>query len=180
MELISVRANQKDVYYQGYILEHLETLVQNVLGSAPVEPSLIAGSRWLHAHQPLLKAVSDALYLGLTTSIGLRTLGEEYTDIYQIESRTAKKPSIYRRIGYVLTETAGWYVLIHILWPRLRRRLQHRLEKETEQRPHGLKEKCLRAALAIVENTTSLHLALFYFLGTYYSLPKRLFRIRYV
>ena len=28
-----VRANQKDVYYQTYILEHLETFVQNVLGT---------------------------------------------------------------------------------------------------------------------------------------------------
>ena len=138
------------------------------------------GSRWLHSHQPLLKAVSDALYLGLTTAVGLRTLGEEYTEIYQIHSSTMKKPSIYRRVAYVLTETAGWYVVMHILWPRLRRRLQQQLEKETDKRPHGLKEKLLQAALAIVENTTSLHLALFYFLGTYYSLPKRLFRIRYV
>ena len=127
-----------------------------------------------------MKAVSDGLYLGLTTAIGLRTLGEEYTDIYQIESATSKKPSIYRRVGYVFAETAGWYILTHILWPRLRRRLQKQLEKETENRTTGIREKCLRASLAVVENTTSLHLALFYFLGTYYSLPKRLFRIRYV
>lgn len=33
VELIVVRANQKDVYYQTYILQHLETLVQSILGT---------------------------------------------------------------------------------------------------------------------------------------------------
>ena len=127
-----------------------------------------------------MKSLSDALYLSLTTAIGLRTLGEEYTDIYQIESSTSKKPSTARRWGYVITESAGWYILIHLLWPRMRRRLQIQLEVATDQGRNGFREKFLRAALAVAENTSSVHLALFYFLGTYYSLPKRIFRIRYV
>lgn len=140
----------------------------------------MTGSRWLHSHQPLLKAFSDAVYLTLTTALGNRTLGEEYTDIYQIASTTRQKPSALRRWGYVLTESAGWYVLIHILWPRTRRRLQRNLDTATDQNKTGFREKCLGAILAVAENTTSVHLALFYFLGTYYSLPKRLFQIRYV
>lgn len=36
-----VRANQKDVYYQSYILEHLEALVQNILGTCSYESTLI-------------------------------------------------------------------------------------------------------------------------------------------
>ena len=169
------------MYYQTYILEHLETFVQNVLGTGRLlGRSLRTGSRWLHAHKPLLKSLSDALYLGLTTAIGLRTLGEEYTDIYQIESSTSKKPSAARRWAYVLTESAGLYVLIHFVWPRLRRRLQTELEVAAEQGPDGFREKFVRAILAVAENTSSVHLALFYFIGTYYSLPKRIFRIRYV
>lgn len=118
--------------------------------------------------------------MGLTTAIGLRTLGEEYTDIYQIESSTAGKPSAVRRSAYVITESAGWYVLIHFLWPRLRRRLQIQMENATQKGEKDFRVKFLRAVLAVAENTSSVHLALFYFLGTYYSLPKRLFRIRYV
>ena len=134
----------------------------------------------MHAHQNLLKSFADGLYLSLTTAIGLRTLGEEYTDIYQIASPTSKKPSAVRRLGYVITETAGWYFLIHLLWPRARRRLQRQLELAEEQCRDGYREKFIRALLALIANTSSMHLALFYFLGTYYSLPKRLFRIRYV
>ena len=140
----------------------------------------MVGSRWLHSHQSLLKSLSDALYLTLTTAIGRRTLGEEYTDIYHISSTSKRKPSTLRRWGYVLTETAGWYVLIHFLWPRARRRLERQLETTTENGKNGFRETFLRATLAVIENTSSVHLALFYFLGTYYSLPKRLFRIRYV
>ncbi len=124
--------------------------------------------------------MADGLYLGLTTAIGLRTLGEEYTDIYQITSTTSQKPSRLRRWGYVITETAGWYVLIHLLWPRARRRLQLTLDIANEEGRNEYREKFLRATLAVIENTSSVHLALFYFLGTYYSLPKRIFQIRYV
>jgi peroxin-10 len=138
------------------------------------------GSRWLHSHQPILKAFSDATYLTLTTALGHRTLGEEYTDIYQISSTNGQKPSTLRRWGYVLTESAGWYILIHILWPRTRRHLQQKLDTASDQGRNTFREKFLRTSLAIIENTTSIHLALFYFLGTYYSLPKRLFQIRYV
>jgi Pex2 / Pex12 amino terminal region len=140
--------------------------------------ALTSGSRWLHSHQPLLKALSDGVYLALTTAIGLRTLGEEYTDIYQLAD--SHKPSTLRRVGYVLAESIGAYTLTYILWPRVRRRLQEKLETAIEHGRQGLRNKLLQAALAVVENTSSMHLALFYFLGTYYSLPKRLFRIKYV
>lgn len=80
----------------------------------------------------------------------------------------------------MITETAGWYVVIQLLWPRLRRQLQLKLESANSHGQNGVRERVLRAALASVENISSLHLALFYFLGTYYSLPKRIFQIRYV
>jgi peroxin-10 len=141
---------------------------------------MCTGSRWLHSHRNLLKAISDALYLTLTTAIGRRTLGEEYTDIYQIASPTSREPSTIRRWAYVIAETAGWYTLIHTIWPRARRRLERKLELADDENRNGFQEKCIRAVLAVVGNTSSVHLALFYFLGTYYSLPKRLFKIRYV
>lgn len=134
----------------------------------------------MHSHQPLLKYFSDALYLTLTSAIGQPTLGEEYTDIYQISSTSQRKPSTLRRWGYVITETAGWYVLIHLLWPRARRRLERQLDQATETGINGYREKFIRATLEVIENTSSVHLALFYFIGTYYSLPRRLFGIRYV
>jgi peroxin-10 len=146
-----------------------------------VNPSLSAyeltlGSRWLHSHRPLLKAVSDALYLGLTTAIGFRTLGEEYTEIYQTSSN--RKPLALRRYGYVLAESLGFYVVIQFLWPRVRRRLQRQVDEVEGQNQR--REKLLKGIIAVFENISSVHLALFYFLGTYYSLPKRIFRIRYV
>jgi peroxin-10 len=140
----------------------------------------MTGSRWLHAHKPLLKTLSEALYLGLTTAIGLRTLGEEYTDIYQVASSTSQRPLALRRWGFVFAETAGWYAVFNLLWPRLRRQLQLKLESPNGQSRNEFHERVLRAALASVENISAVHLALFYFLGTYYSLPKRIFRIRYV
>ena len=66
------------------------------------------------------------------------------------------------------------------MWPRTRRRLQLKLDTANEEGRNDFREKFLRATLAVVENTSPVHLALFYFLGTYYSLPKRIFRIRYV
>jgi peroxin-10 len=180
--LTVVRANQKDVYYQGYILEHLETMVQSILGISILAHDIAdpPGSRWLHSHQAFLKSISDALYLSLTTAIGHRTLGEEYTDIYQISSSSKRKPSTLQRWGYVITETAGWYILIHLWWPQARRRLELKQDEARETGKNGYREKLIRATLAIIENTSSVHLALFYFLGTYYTLPKRLFGIRYV
>ena len=140
----------------------------------------IVGSRWLHSHQLLLKVIADGLYLTLTTAIGLRTLGEEYTDIYQTVAPTSRKPSALRRWGYAITESYGWYIMIHLLWPRARRQLQRKLDAASDEGRNGYREKFLRGTLAVIENTSSVHLALFYFLGTYYTIPKRIFRIRYV
>jgi len=83
-----------------------------------------------------------------------------------------------RRYGYVLAESLGFYFVIQFLWPRVRRRLQRQVDEAEGQNQR--REKLLKGIIAVFENISSVHLALFYFLGTYYSLPKRIFRIRYV
>src|SRR4051812_3364823 len=87
-----IRSHQKDAYFEGILLNHLSSLLRRLYGA-----------RFLHTYTTEARTFSELLYLGLTTFIGNRTLGEEYRDIIQIEDDTLSFPSISRRSGYILT-----------------------------------------------------------------------------
>src|SRR4051794_13415768 len=107
-----IRSHQKDAYFQGQLLSHLSDILRRLYGA-----------RFAHNYTAEARTFCDLLYLGLTTFIGNRTLGEEYCDIVQIEGDTLQLPAISRRAAYILTSILTPYALTRIL-PTFRPRLR--------------------------------------------------------
>lgn len=172
-----IRSNQKDTYFQGILLEQLSTILRNLYGA-----------RFVHTHTSEARTFTELLYLGLTTLIGNRTLGEEYCDIIQIENDTLRLPSIYRRAGYILSSILLPYGLTRLL-PAFRQRLRRKLEsnqRRNAKQPSSLSSRAQAYILSHIDTLTSpspvyaVSLATFYFSGAYYHLGKRLFSLRYI
>lgn len=175
-----IRSNQKDTYFQGVLLEQLSTILRRLYGS-----------RFSHKYNTEARTFTELLYLGLTTLVGNRSLGEEYCDIYQIESQSQQLPSIGRRTGYILSAVLLPYTLSNLL-PSLRSRIRLKIESNLSQAPkssrasiyHRLQYYLLENLSAITSVSTSpvyaIFLAVFYFTGSYYHLSKRLFGLRYI
>ncbi|KAI9662186.1 MAG: peroxisome biogenesis factor 10 [Trizodia sp. TS-e1964] len=180
-----IRSNQKDSYFQSVLFDHLSDILRRFYGA-----------RFLHKYASESKTLSELLYLGLTTLIGNRTLGEEYCDIIQVEDDSLRLPSIWRRAGYILTTILFPYSLARVL-PALRRRLKQLLERnlrvssaeKVSTRPNGrnaLSHQLQSYILSNLDTITSpapfyaISLALFYFSGSYYHLGKRLWGLRYI
>lgn len=191
-----IRAHQKDAYFQGLLTNQLVDLHRRLLGA-----------RSAHAWANESRTAADLLYLCLTTLIGNRTLGEEYCDLIQVEEPSTstttppasaapaagpRLPSIGRRSGLIALSVLVPYALSRVL-PAVRSRLRSRLEARLAhlQRKHraahnSAEYRAGRYVLAHLTALTSgahLHaavLATFYFTGAYYSLSKRLTRLRYV
>ncbi|AEO70080.1 e082dfa7-fa57-4fd6-b1e8-e38cdba62e25 [Thermothielavioides terrestris] len=128
-----IRAHQKDAYFQGVLNNRLSDLHRR-----------LRGARSAHAWANETRTFADALYLGLTTLLGNRTLGEEYCDLVQVEapqiaatttSTSSPKdgtpgpvlPSLTRRAGMIIASTLLPY-LAGLLLPRLRAALRARLQ----------------------------------------------------
>lgn len=178
-----IRSNQKDVYFQGVLLEQLSTILRKLYGA-----------RFLHKYTSEARTFTELLYLGLTTFIGNRTLGEEYCDIIQIESPTLALPSIHRRAGYILSTVLLPYILTKLL-PAFRTRIRLKLESNLRRLSHpkdGLPlskspshhlQTYLLSHLPTLTSPSpfyALSLATFYFTGSYYHLGKRLSGLRYI
>ncbi|CZR51293.1 related to C3HC4 zinc-binding integral peroxisomal membrane protein [Phialocephala subalpina] len=174
-----IRAHQKDTYFEGVLLNHLSNLLRRLYGA-----------RFLHTYTSEARTFSELLYLGLTTFIGNRTLGEEYCDIIQIEDDTLKLPTIERRAGYILTSILLPYSLTKIL-PGFRSRIRNKLEanlrrmgrnKQGNTRSYKIQNYLLEH-LSTITSPSPLHaltLTIFYFSGAYYQLSKRLWGLRYI
>lgn len=182
-----IRAHQKDAYFQSYLLVQLSSIIRSLYGA-----------RTAHKWDNEARTFTELLYLGLTTLVGNRTLGEEYTDIVQVEDDTNKLPSIARRGGYILSSVLLPYTLSRFL-PALRRRLRAKLEATLRksharrassptrsQQPPSKTAHLQEYILTHLDTLTSpsllyaLSLATFYFTGAYYQLSKRLVGLRYV
>ncbi|RKF76388.1 Peroxisome biogenesis factor 10 [Golovinomyces cichoracearum] len=174
-----IRAHQKDAYFQDIIFDHLSSLLRR-----------LKGARILHTHIPQVKAISESLYLGLTTVIGNQTLGEEYCNIVQVEDSTLRQPAFKRRVGFTLTTSLAPYILTKIL-PRSRSILRSKLESKLQHLNRvGRKETrshkiilYLLEHLSVITSPSLVHiitLTIFYFSGAYYELPKRLWGLRYI
>lgn len=182
-----IRSHQKDAYFQSHLLQHLSNILRSLYGA-----------RTSHAWANEARTFAELLYLGLTTFVGNRTLGEEYTDIVQVQDDDSRLPSVARRGSYILSTVLTPYLLSRIL-PTLRRRLRAKLElnlrKSHSRRassPTRSKQPAPKSAqlqhylLKHLDSLTSpslvyaLSLATFYFTGAYYELAKRLTGLRYV
>ena len=182
-----IRSHQKDAYFQSHLLQQLSNILRSLYGA-----------RVSHAWANEARTVTELLYLGLTTFVGNRTLGEEYTDIVQVQDDTHQLPSIARRSTYILSSVLTPYLLSRLL-PTLRRRLRAKLEtnvRKSQQRrasssarsnqPTPKTAQLQQYLLKHLDALTSpsllyaLSLATFYFTGAYYELSKRLIGLRYV
>lgn len=174
-----IRAHQKDSYFEGILLNHLSNFLRRLYGA-----------RFLHTYTTEARTFSELLYLGLTTFIGNRTLGEEYCDIIQIEDDTLKLPAIGRRAGYILTSILLPYSLTKVL-PGFRARIRGKLEANLRRMTRSKDQKStsyklqsyLLAHLSTITSPSPMHaltLTIFYFSGAYYQLSKRIWGLRYI
>ncbi|MCJ1376723.1 peroxisome biogenesis factor 10 [Loxospora ochrophaea] len=180
-----IRSNQKDTYFEGVLLEHLSAILRRFYGA-----------RFIHKYTTEARTITELLYLGCTTLIGNRTLGEEYCDIIQVEDLSLRFPTIFRRAGYILSTVLLPYALTKIL-PRFRSRVRLKLESNLRRISLDLKgsnrapsstfshrlQSYLLANLSTITSPSPFYaigLAIFYFSGSYYHLSKRLFGLRYI
>ncbi|KAI5358503.1 Putative Zinc finger, RING-type [Septoria linicola] len=182
-----IRSNQKDAYFQSVLLTQLSAVIRSLYGT-----------RSEHKWSNEASVFTELLYLGLTTFIGNRTLGEEYCDIVQVEDDTNRLPSVARRGGYILSSVLLPYILTRFL-PAFRKRLRAKLEKTLKKAHHRrvsdsaqiknppkkvnqFQEYILKHLDSITSPAPiyAVSLAIFYFTGAYYQLSKRLFGLRYV
>lgn len=173
-----IRSHQKDAYFQAVLFENISTILRN-----------LKGARFVHTFTTEARTFADLLYLGLTTFVGNRTLGEEYCDIVQVEGLTGRLPSARQRGGYILATILLPYFVNRSL-PGFRRRIRTSLERNLAQPSKSGKETTLRTLQSYFLNNLdtitspaplyALSLSTFYFSGAYYHLSKRLFNLRYI
>uniref|UniRef100_A0A8C4QK07 RING-type E3 ubiquitin transferase n=1 Tax=Eptatretus burgeri TaxID=7764 RepID=A0A8C4QK07_EPTBU len=80
----------------------------------PFAPCFTGTRKWLHWRREL-ELLSDLSYFGLTTLVGNQTLGEEYAGAVQVEAGTARVPSAWRRLLFVILHVIVPYMLDRVL-----------------------------------------------------------------
>ncbi|XP_065186639.1 peroxisome assembly protein 10-A-like [Sycon ciliatum] len=166
-----VRSNQKDLTYLSQLRSMVTDIGQNVLGMRQV-------IRW----QKELTLLADLGYYSLTTLSGFQTLGEEYSDILQIDKSTTRfvVPNLLQRIAMILFHTFTPYLLDKCL-----ARAQSYLSRDSTAAtmPHSRRELLLRLiayARPAVEWLHRSHQVLFFLNGAFYHLSKRLAGVNYI
>ncbi|KAI9695139.1 MAG: peroxisome biogenesis factor 10 [Bogoriella megaspora] len=173
-----IRSHQKDAYFTSTLSTHLSTILRNIYGA-----------RFSHTYNSEARVFAELLYLGLTTLVGNRTLGEEYCDIVQVEDdERLRLPSVGRRAGYILGSILVPYGLGRIL-PGFRRKAREKLEKGLRRRGKTGSAWTRKMQTYVLENLDTItspspvyaiSLAVFYFSGAYYHLGKRIWGLRYI
>ncbi|KAG8198879.1 hypothetical protein JTE90_015093 [Oedothorax gibbosus] len=165
-----LRSSQKDEEYLHYLRSLVADITQRCLG-IPI---------WIKWRE-FSNTFSDALFYSLTTLSGLQTLGEEYSNIIQVNRTLKSVPPRWVRMTDVSFRTFGCYFLL---------KLQTWLEKEIAELSSATSEEddpllvnikeYLPAVFKALGVMQRLHLIVFYLYGNYYSISKRLTGIKYV
>ncbi|KAH6917129.1 peroxisome assembly protein per8 [Coprinopsis sp. MPI-PUGE-AT-0042] len=151
-----IRANQRDLYHVSSLKEHAESVLRSWLGT-----------RWLQRWDKELDMVIKLVYYGLTTGRATQTLGEEYTDIWQYDSRRGRFPaSLPWRANLIALSVLPPYLLAKIS-------SNARLASERPAMVSWLKKLSKVFSIA-----SEVNLALFYLRGSYYDPVKRLLQMR--
>ncbi|ODQ81860.1 hypothetical protein BABINDRAFT_160092 [Babjeviella inositovora NRRL Y-12698] len=167
-----VRAHQKDSYFELALRSQLQDVLQ-----------IFTGQRFIHTHPEEITIFAKALYLGVTTLLGARTLGEEYVDLVYVNRQGRKFPRMASKLGFIAS-----YALLPYVVSRLVKLFKPQQQPETKEANHSLIHLLvfrLRSAVSqlsyakILDLIMNLHIGLFYFSGKYYQLLKRLFGLRY-
>ncbi|KAK9366166.1 Pex12 amino terminal region-domain-containing protein [Lipomyces kononenkoae] len=173
-----IRASQKDDYVESVLNDKLSAAVRHIYGT-----------RMLHRFSTEVSLLAGVMYLSLTTLAGSRTLGEEYCDIFLVNKHGDSLVGFKKRFGYILSSTLLPYIMQKSL-PGLRRRLRQQIDKldrvdDAEGQPNlqtRLRRVLLRNLVSVTSADTikAVHLAVFYFYGSYYHLTKRVWGMRYI
>lgn len=162
-----IRTTQKDVQYTTEIN-------QNVLDIAQF---LSRNNRNLIKFSEISKVLSNIFYHGFATLNRLQTLGEEYTGIIQIDSRTNVLPTKFIQLIAIILEFAGESFLIKIL-----KVYERKVEVNNELLPEARETilKLIRAVRSSLPYMKALHRGLFYLNSGQLQVSKRLTGINYV
>ncbi|GAM20614.1 hypothetical protein SAMD00019534_037890 [Acytostelium subglobosum LB1] len=146
-----VRASQKDDFYKRLFEEQVFEILTR-----------LAGPRVMINRQNESKFASNLSYFILTTMLGAQTLGEEYCNLRQIKDSSFTIPGIKDRCRLLFFQLLAPYLVRRYI-PKVFMRFPNLF---------SLKE--------LMPKLERLHLALFYFNGSYYEFSKRLSNIRYI
>ena len=168
-----VRSNQKDRYYSS----HLGTLTADI-----IDP-YIPRKYWLR-WQREIQLVGELMYYGLTTIRGNQTLGEEYTNTVQVVTSPVTKaysvPGITRRVLSICLQVFGRYMIERSLYLLQDMVAKRRLPFTLDHTHYRLLEGLVTGAADIVASVNQLHLGLFYLVGLYHNIGKRVAGIQYL
>ncbi|KAK9477774.1 Pex12 amino terminal region-domain-containing protein [Lipomyces japonicus] len=174
-----IRSSQKDEQIEKRVREQLSAVIRRAFGS-----------QVLHKYSAEVGSAATLLYLSLTTLTGSRTLGEEYCNIFQTSNDKKSLISCKRRAGYVASAAFLPYIITKAL-PKLRKKLKDWLELYLELSSSSSSSSSLMLKLNTLvlrnlnvltsgEALATIHLAVFYFYGSYYHFIKRIWGIRYI
>ncbi|KZO97914.1 hypothetical protein CALVIDRAFT_65398 [Calocera viscosa TUFC12733] len=149
-----IRAHQRDHFFLAAFKEQADSVLRSFLGTRTL-------SRWEGEANLLIRA----FYLSLTFGRGLQTLGEEYTDVYQVSARSGRFPSHRLRAIHVALSTLPGYIL-------------SRLSRLPNLQRYQTASNLLVLIQTLLGGAMDVNLALFYFQGRYYSLLNRLLSLR--
>ncbi|CDS04176.1 hypothetical protein LRAMOSA07131 [Lichtheimia ramosa] len=148
------------------------------------------GSRMQHQWQKEINTFSDFCYYGLTTLLGTQTLGEEYCDLAQVDRYAQGFPGILRRASLVFAHTLLPYIYVRGVAELKRRRARHARNNNNNNESQAVSRKdqfiqWLQPRLPTMQEifqkaVQPMHLAIFYFIGAYYSFSKRVTGTRYI
>lgn len=172
-----VRAHQKDSYFENLLNDKFQEVL-----------TIFKGQRFVYTHPEEIRVLATTTYLSLTTLLGSKTLGEEYTDLIYVNKRNDKIPKFLKRLGFVLS-----YSILPYFFKKLLKSLSVNGDNETENTSKigensndklTLLTNKLRKILSGLTyfnllDLMNLHLAIFYFTGKYYQASKRIFGLRY-
>ncbi|KAI9335466.1 Pex12 amino terminal region-domain-containing protein [Obelidium mucronatum] len=164
-----LRSAQKDVQIVQLLSARLQPVVRTMLGLAGVAPHVLSSSN----SQKRIASLAQALYLAATVGSGLQTLGEEYSAIIQLDSRSRNLPS--RRVRIIVVELA---VCLYPFFGDYIISLCKRMNRPSSIAKWFLKhESLLRSTVSLV---STLHLAAFYINARFYNFSKRILGWEYV
>ncbi|OWB61777.1 hypothetical protein B5S29_g2680 [[Candida] boidinii] len=182
-----VRAHQKDSYFENLLNDKLQEIL-----------TIFKGQRFVYTHPEEIRVLATTTYLSLTTLLGSKTLGEEYTDLIYVNKRNNKIPKVLKRLGFVLSYSILPYFLkklLKILSVNEDNDTRNTSKNENENENENINNKDTNNKITNMTNKLrkflsrityfnlldlmNLHLAIFYFTGKYYQASKRIFGLRY-
>ncbi|XP_065207959.1 peroxisome assembly protein 10-B-like [Planococcus citri] len=161
-----LRAVQKDRILLDLVEKQVAELVLKIGGTAV----------WLRYRQ-IVQVCSRFLYYSFTTLSGFQTLGEEYTNIVEVDVTLKRIPTFLQRLLVAIAESAGFTFLETIL-NKLHRKVSENCHMQDDFKRKML--TCIDVTKSMLPFLIHFHHAIFYWNGTYYDMVKRIIGIRYI